>query len=134
MIYFDTCAAIKLFVPEPESESLFDYLDSRNFEGLVSSELIITEVSRALRRLDSTPQVILSASEWLDRIALISVSRSVLDRAANLPGKTLRSLDAIHLATTAEFSPPPVMITYDERLRQACDEAGVPVVAPGTVG
>jgi hypothetical protein len=43
----------------------------------------------------------------------------------------LRSLDAIHLATARLLSPElTALLTYDDRLAKAAEDAGVPVLAP----
>lgn len=52
----------------------------------------------------------------LDRIELVRVNRQVLADAALLEPVTLRSLDAIHLATAALFADTlGGLITYDSR-------------------
>ena len=52
--------------------------------------------------------------------------------AAVLPGKHLRSLDALHLATARMLGQTLTQfITYDKRLARAARDAGLPVVTPG---
>jgi predicted nucleic acid-binding protein len=47
------------------------------------------------------------------------------------PDRGLRSLDAIHLATARVLVPElDGLVTYDERLRKAATDAGLPVISP----
>jgi predicted nucleic acid-binding protein len=55
----------------------------------------------------------------------------LLNAAARLPGTTLRSLDAIHLATAEEVvSALTWFVAYDTRLAEAARSRGLPVVSP----
>ena len=64
-------------------------------------------------------------------IALISVSRRVLDGAAELLPVELRSLDAIHLATAQLLGDDLArLITYDARMAEAARGLGWTVVSP----
>jgi predicted nucleic acid-binding protein len=59
------------------------------------------------------------------------VSDPVLDTAAALPGPSLRSLDAIHLATAEALLPALTwFVAYDKRLADAARGRGLPMVAP----
>jgi predicted nucleic acid-binding protein len=49
--------------------------------------------------------------------------------AARIASPTLRSLDAIHLATAVHVQPDAVL-TYDERLAGAAEAQGLAVLAP----
>lgn len=67
----------------------------------------------------------------LQNIALYQVDRDVLDRAALVEPATLRSLDAIHLATAMSFGNDlGSLITYDHRLASAAHAAGIAVLTP----
>ncbi|MGB9223960.1 hypothetical protein [Mycobacterium sp.] len=57
----------------------------------------------------------------------------VVRAAAAYPDATLRSLDAIHLATGDSVfgTTLTAFVTYDERLLAAAAAAGLPVAAPG---
>jgi predicted nucleic acid-binding protein len=68
----------------------------------------------------------------LDRFEIDQVIRST---AAAYPNPSLRSLDAIHLATAqtaASTAPLTALVTYDNRLKEAAEALGVTIVAPGT--
>jgi predicted nucleic acid-binding protein len=59
------------------------------------------------------------------------VTQAILDAAGQLPEPTLRSLDAIHLATAEDLrSVLTRFIAYDKRLAEAASARGLPVVMP----
>ncbi|MBP2474122.1 putative nucleic acid-binding protein [Crossiella equi] len=128
MIYLDSCALIKLIVPEPLSVALLGYLDTRA-EPLVSSELAFVEVHRALTRVGVAEDVRAVADQVLDGITQLPLA-PVVRQAAVLPGRYLRSLDALHLATALRV-PTTHFVSYDKRLNQAAELAGLEVRAPG---
>jgi predicted nucleic acid-binding protein len=64
LIYLDSSALIKLVLPEPESAALEGYL-ARSDGQLASSKLAITEVHRALLRIDATDDDRAAADELL---------------------------------------------------------------------
>ncbi|GAA0521791.1 ribonuclease VapC [Saccharopolyspora subtropica] len=129
MIYLDSCAAIKLIIPEPESEALIEWLESHD-EPLISSRLLRVELHRALTRLAVASSVRNAADEFLDGLLLRPVD-PVLATAAAFDGTHLRSLDAIHLATALDARIAlTAFVTYDKRLADAATEAELPVEAP----
>jgi predicted nucleic acid-binding protein len=67
-------------------------------------------------------------------VALREVSARIADQAAALTPASIRSLDAIHLASALELGPElAAFVTYDARLAEAAAAAGLPVVAPSPV-
>ena len=57
---------------------------------------------------------------------------TILDRAAQLPEPTLRSLDAIHLATALDLgSSVDILLTYDRVLIEAARAASLTTASPG---
>lgn len=129
MIYLDTSAAAKLVVAEPESAALVEWLTERESEVLMSSALLRVELHRALRRIEAEESVRNQAEQLLDGLHLHSVD-AVLHGAAGLDGQHLRSLDALHLATALNATPAPTFVTYDTRLRQLAEQAGLTAAAP----
>src|SRR5438128_991562 len=93
--YLDSSAIVKLAEAAPESTSLRQYLRRRR--PYVSSALARTEVARAL--LPRGPEAVRRGYDVLSRIDLVRVNERVLNLAGELQPPTLRSLDAIHLAT-----------------------------------
>ena len=125
--YLDSSAIVKLIIQEPESTALRSFL--RNRRPLVSSALARAEVSRAV--LTHGPSAQQAAQGVLDRIDLLRVNNRILDMAGTLQPDSLRTLDAIHLAsarslenTLADF------VSYDHRLCQAAAEQGWSVRSP----
>jgi uncharacterized protein len=134
LFYVDASAVVKLIRDEPESSALRTFLSDA---GLVSCELVLTEVPRAIRRavaldprlpLDS---LIDRAGETLDAIALAPVDRAVLEAAGAFAEPALRALDAIHVAAAVDLSPIGAFISYDERRAAAARLAGLRTIAPG---
>jgi predicted nucleic acid-binding protein len=132
MIYLDSCALVKLIRAEEHSEVLITHV-TQSPAVLLSSELAHVEVGRALTRHGEGEATYDKAAVLLEKIARLPVKSSI-PHAAALPGKHLRSLDALHLATAQMLGRTLTQfITYDKRLAQAAQDAGLPVVTPGTV-
>jgi predicted nucleic acid-binding protein len=74
----------------------------------------------------------LRAREGLTLLALLPIDDGVVEAAAGLRPTSLRSLDAIHLATALSLDGDlGVMISYDERLNAAAREHALAVASPG---
>lgn len=126
--YIDSSGLVKLVVIEEGSEALRAAL--RGWGPLVTSAIARTEVRRALRRAGLRDEG--RSARVLQGAGLVRVSDEVLDRAGTLPPPTLRSLDAIHLATAALLgSDLEQLCTYDLRMATAAEAAGITVVSPG---
>ena len=131
MLYLDTSALMKLIRREPESDALADWLDAQTPAPWVSSTLIEIELPRALRLIE--PSLLARVPAMLARVARYEVDELVRAAAAAYPDTTLRSLDAIHLATGDAVlgTQLTAFVTYDERLLPAAAAAGLPTAAPG---
>lgn len=126
-VYLDTSAAAKLVVDEAESEALGAYLDGIAEEhDPVSSALLETELRRLAVRLELDQAVM---SDLLARIDLVDPPRSLFHEAGLLPGKSLRSLDALHLATALRVGAETI-VAYDARLLSAARSLGLAVHSP----
>jgi predicted nucleic acid-binding protein len=67
----------------------------------------------------------------LARCDLVRLNDRVLDRAGEMAPDTLRSLDAIHLATAERLgSDLGGLVTYDDRLAHAARRLGLRVSSP----
>ncbi len=127
MLYLDASAIVKLFVREPETPSLVAAIAVD--PEVVSSALAWTEVVRAARRARVR---VARAEVVLERIGLVPVDEGIIRAAAELRPPTLRTLDAIHLATALSLREDlAALVTYDERLAEAGAAAGLRVFAPG---
>jgi predicted nucleic acid-binding protein len=129
LIYLDASALVKIVVAEPESDALLAFLKSR--PDRVSSALSLTEVPRALRRAQFVGTVRRRAQRVLARLALVDVDRRILSAASALEPATLRTLDAIHLATALVVREDlDGLVTYDRRLAAAAERLDLEVLAP----
>jgi uncharacterized protein len=132
VIYLDTAALVKLVRIEAESAALVTWLNAHASEPVVASALVEVEVPRALRR--SQPGVLGSVAAVLARLHRVEINAAVRATAGAYVDPTLRSLDAIHLATAelliAAGKTLTAFVTYDKRLAQTVGNAGLPVVAP----
>ena len=125
----DSSAIVKLVAPEPETDALIAFLSTD--PERVSSALASVEVCRAVQRVGGVEGLFRRAREVLSRISLIRIDDPVLRTAAELDPHTLRSLDAIHLATAlSTVEPVAALVTYDSRLRDASRLNGIAVESP----
>lgn len=126
--YIDTSAFVKLIVAEPESTALRTRL--RRWPDRVSATLLRTETVRALRR-SGNDHLIGQARRLLGTVNLVRLDEPLLDRAGDLEPAELRSLDAVHLAAALAIGPDlGIVITYDNRLRDAALAQGLDVESP----
>lgn len=127
--YIDTSAFVKLIVAEPESAALRTRL--RRWPDRVSATLLRTETVRALRR-SGNDHLVGQARRMFAAINLVRLDEPLLDRAGDLGPAELRSLDAVHLAAALSIGPDlGIVITYDNRLRDAALTQGLDVDSPG---
>lgn len=134
MIYLDSAAVVKLVRSEPASDALVGWLAERVGAPLVASALVEVEVPRALRRAE--PRALVRLPVTFARLYRLAISDTVRTTAAAYPEPTLRSLDAIHLATAQVLSAErgvelAAFVTYDKRLLEAAVSLGLPVASPG---
>ena len=129
MIYIDTSALVKLLFEEPESLALSEWLTSKADVSKVSSDLSTVELLRTCRRIDDG--ALADARQLLGGIDLLPLDHVVVEQAAAISPRELRSLDAIHLASAislrAELTD---FVAYDSRLCSAATAAGLLVVSP----
>jgi len=126
-IYLDTSAAAKLLVEESESSRLAAFLDGIEAEeDIMSSALLETELRRFGTRID-LPQS--AVTDLLTRVGLVEPDRSLFYEAGLLPGRHLRSLDALHLATAVRVDASAV-VAYDHRLLEAARSLGLETMSP----
>jgi uncharacterized protein len=128
MIYLDSAAIVKLAHAESESQALRDWLDDRAGVGWVSSVLAEIESVRALVR--HAPEAVSRLHLILDLIDLLELEAGVRILAETVKPATVRSLDAIHLATALRTERLTSFVTYDKRLADAARAAGLSVDAP----
>ena len=133
LFYADASALVKLVRDEPESDALRAFLADAD---IVSSELVLTEVPRAIRRAAARdPRLALEvlmdrAGEALDGVALLPLERALLLAAGAFAEPALRALDAIHVAAAVDLAPLDGFVTYDERQAAAARLAGLRTLSP----
>jgi predicted nucleic acid-binding protein len=134
LFYADASALVKLVRDEPESHKLRTFLTDAD---LVSCELVLTEIPRAIRRAAADdPRLNLDllldrAGEVIDALGLLSLDRALLLAAGALSEPAHRALDAIHVAAAVDLAPLDGFATYDERQAAAARLAGLRTMSPG---
>lgn len=134
MIYLDSAAVVKLVRQEAHSAELVAWLNAHQDVPLVSSALVEVEVPRALRR--SAPQALVGVPAAVGRLFRLEIDATIRATAAAFAEPTLRSLDAIHLATAhilvnESGATLTAFVTYDRRLLTSAQTAGLPTASPG---
>lgn len=128
MIYLDTSALAKLIVREAETAALGGWLRQRSAQLWVTSIIGRVELVRVARRFAAAN----GARLLLAGLDTIPLADHVADVAQTTGSATLRTLDAIHLASALlvrdELT---AFCCYDRRLLDAAEDAGLPVHAPG---
>ncbi len=80
-----------------------------------------------------TPAHVHVAKEVLASVRLLRIGERAIEKAATLDTPSLRSLDAIHLASALDLGPDlEGIVTYDERLADAATLNALRVLSPGT--
>lgn len=134
MIYLDSAAVLKLVRQEAHSAELVAWLNTHSDAPLASSALVEVEVPRALRR--SAPQALVGVPAAVGRLFRLEIDNTIRATAAAFAEPTLRSLDAIHLATAQVLTNESgsellAFVTYDRRLLDSAKAAGLPTASPG---
>lgn len=84
---------------------------------------------RAVRR--RIPSLLDAARGLVAQIAVIELSEAIRARAAQLGPVSMRSLDALHLATALEIGAVlDAFVTYDTRMAEAAESLALAVIAP----
>jgi len=127
--YLDASALVKIATVEAETGALRAELDA--YADRFTSRITTIEVPRALARKDATVEV-QNLAGWTDRLSILELDAAIGETAARLDPPTLRSLDAIHLASALAIADElDAFITYDSRLAGAARAHGLKVIAPG---
>lgn len=119
---------MKLVIEELESADLEAHLS--RVVVLATSRLALVEVPRAARIANPSEDPQQEARRLLEACLLVDVGDRVLRRAAALASRSVRTLDAVHLAT-ALYVDADELVAYDRRLLDAAEAQGLPIAAPG---
>lgn len=123
--YLDASAIVKLVVTESESTPLLHwYLE---VERVVTSRIGIIETRRAIRRREHDESRLAAV---IDRLEVFELDPEIDQRASAIFPLSLRTLDAIHVATALSIPGLGSFVTYDDRLADAARHVGLPVVRP----
>ena len=137
-MYVDTCMVAKLYFPEPESDAVQEAVSAA--DGLVCSEILITEFAAVARRKHSeksitTAQQTRVLREFSSHVeagywCLVPCTRDDLAIAADLIRRCqskarLRTMDAVHLSTCLTHRAFP-LFTTDRVMLKATRHLEVP--------
>lgn len=129
MIYADTSALAKLVVEVPESAALRAWLRERTDEELAVNMIGAVELQRAVGRVD--PTALPRAMRLLRSLTRIEVTGATWALAATISPPTVRTLDALHIASAAILAPElTAFLTYHERMGEAAGALGLPILTP----
>jgi len=123
--YLDASAIVKLVRVEPESPGMLRWYQES--ERLVTSRVGVIESRRAARRGDADMAQLAAV---IDRLEVFELDAEIDQRASAIGPTSLRTLDAIHLATALAIPGLGSFVTYDDRLADAARNVGLPVVRP----
>jgi predicted nucleic acid-binding protein len=130
LVYLDTSAFVKLAIPEPETAALIAAIPAQ--ARLVASEILEVEALRASRRVAGEDGATATRTQ-LAGVRLLPLTDQIRRRACELEPATLRSLDAIHVATALDLGELlACMYAYDARMASAASDVGIQVHAPMT--
>lgn len=129
MIYLDASAIVTAVVRRPHASALREFLESRPQEETCTNTIGFVEVIRTCDLIGSFPNLM---ARLLTDHTEIPLNDQVRDDAARVPG-SVRSLDAIHVATAARLGRDlTALVTYDRRMAEVAQSVGLPVAAPGS--
>lgn len=125
--YIDSSAILKLIFTEKETPALDKVMSNK----MVTSTLTRVEVKRAVNRINSTKSKV--ANDVLAQLQYIELDSQTLNLAeAFSPDVTLRTLDAIHVASVLRISEAVQgIITYDKQMIANAEKMGIKVLSPG---
>ncbi|CAN2169380.1 PIN_MT3492-like domain containing protein [Candidatus Nanopelagicaceae bacterium] len=125
--YIDSSAILKLIFTEKETPALDKVMNNK----MVTSTLTRVEVKRAVNRINSTKSKV--ANDVLAQLQYTELDSQTLNLVeAFSPDVTLRTLDAIHVASVLRISEAVQgIITYDKQMIANAEKMGIKVLSPG---
>ena len=135
VLYLETSALLAWLFNETSAQEALDKMNQADL--IVSSELLRVETCRALMRAEENKlisgdqyQLLLNTfMEHLKGWFRMSMDLFVVERACEgFPVKSVRSLDAIHLATALEYKklyPELTVLSFDRRILANLQELGL---------
>lgn len=131
MIYLDTSALAKLIVQEAESADLRRWLAGADDRDHVTSAVGRVELMRTALRSGHT-EIVANAQRILDEdLDILAITDEVIEAAETIGPDSLRSLDAIHLASAAQLADAlTTVVAYDHRFIEGCRNLDFPIQSP----
>ena len=131
-LYLDASASVKLFLEEAESAAVKARLKEAVLGGgkLFASTLTVLETRRALSRNQIDTKEV---TRFFQSTDVVAITPLILEQASTVGPPTLKTLDAIHMATAlvlrqaAEIE----LMAFDQMLLEAAVASGVRVTSPG---
>jgi len=123
--YLDASAIVKLVLDEPDSLGMLRWYHES--ERVVTSRVGVIETRRAASRRDGDPAQLAAI---IGQLGVFELDDDIDRRASAIGPQSLRTLDAIHLATALSIPGLGSFVTYDDRLAEAARAVGLPVVRP----
>jgi predicted nucleic acid-binding protein len=96
---------------------------------VATSRLAIVEVARAAKLANPSDEVQVEVDRLLSSCMLVAVSTPLLRASRKLTSATIRTLDAIHLASALRVEADE-LLAYDRRLLIAASAEGLPIATP----
>lgn len=129
-LYFDSSALVKLVVEEAESLPLLRLFEAASLR--FASDPVKVEVPRAVRKSGEGAKRLKLWDRVQEDLSFVAIDDSILNLAAGLAPATLRSLDAIHLASALVLGKSlEAFIAYDNRLANAARAVPLQLISPG---
>lgn len=129
LYYADTSAVLKLLVREEHSAAFAAFFDAATDGRWISSVLLRIESVRVVTR--ARPALLPDVKALLTAFDTLAITDEIARAAEDEPDRSLRSLDAIHLATARQLGDAvTAFVTYEARLADAAADAGIPVISP----
>jgi predicted nucleic acid-binding protein len=127
-VYADASALVKLLLDEPETAAIRRRLSVGT--RLATSRVAIVEVSRATAIANASAEMARRTARLLDSCLLVGVTNELIEKARGLASPSLRTLDAVHLASALTIGAPR-LVAYDRQLLTAAADQGLAVLHPG---
>ena len=125
--YIDSSAILKLIFIEKETAELDKVMNN----AMVTSTFTRVEVKRAVSRIN--PEKLVVANDVLSQLQYTELDPQTMQLAeAFTPDITLRTLDAIHVASVLQINRAVQgIITYDKQMIASAQNMGIRVLSPG---
>ena len=125
--YLDASVALRaLLGHSPTAAQWLDETSASETNPFISSRLLRTELTRALRR---EGLAVARRDHILDYIATVPVTEGILAEAEAITPH-VKTLDAIHLASAMASGLDPVVVTHDDAMKATAGILGLSVHDP----